>query len=329
MAAIGTISPAVPIARTDYRTTSHDEAAEIISRVYCAHQPRFTVPRAPGELRLSSATAGALSADRAHASVNFGLTGVPGATLTGVVLHRGWIRVAAGEQDLRLRAGDGVILLPGQRTEADWSDVDVTILRLPLSAARALAAEHTGSGPVRFTAMAPVSAAMGRHWRSACTMAADVLHDRGARRTPPLVAGQLLRTVAAAVLAVFPNTALTAYPRGPGHVAPRLVRRAAAYIEAHAGEPIGLADVAAATGIGARALQYGFVRHYGTSPIGYLRRIRIERAHRELLAADATGPAGPAVAAVAARWGYARPERFAALYRQAYGVPPAHTLRSG
>jgi len=328
MTASGTFSPGMPIARADYVTTSPDEAAEIIRRMYFEHRPRFSGARTSGEFRLSSAAAGPLGADRAQLSVNFGVTAVPGDTLTCVLLHRGWVRIAAGQQDLRLRAGDGVIFLPGQRTEIDWSGIDATVLRIPVSTVREVAAEHTGSGRVRFTSMTPVSAAMNRHLRSVCALAGDILHDRAAAGTSPPAAGHLLRTVAAAVLAVFPNTALPRPGTRSGHASPRAIRRAAAYVEAHAAEPIGPAGIAAAAGIGVRALQYGFARHYGTSPTGYLHRVRIERAHRDLLAADPAGPAGPTVAAIAARWGYARTARFTARYRQAYGVPPAHTLRS-
>jgi AraC-like DNA-binding protein len=37
--------------------------------------------------------------------------------------------------------------------------------------------------------------------------------------------------------------------------------------------------------------------------------------------------AGTTVAAIARRWGFSRPDRFAAAYRTAYGRPPRHTLR--
>jgi AraC-like DNA-binding protein len=37
---------------------------------------------------------------------------------------------------------------------------------------------------------------------------------------------------------------------------------------------------------------------------------------------------GTTIAAVAARWGYARAGRFAAAYRKEYGETPSQTLRS-
>ena len=83
---------------------------------------------------------------------------------------------------------------------------------------------------------------------------------------------------------------------------------------------------ARAAGVGPRALQLAFARHLGLSPMAYVRRVRLECAHRELQAADPTS--GDTVAAIAARWGFAKPDRFAAAYRAAYGVAPIHTLRT-
>ncbi|WP_320775967.1 helix-turn-helix domain-containing protein, partial [Streptomyces sp. CRN 30] len=52
-----------------------------------------------------------------------------------------------------------------------------------------------------------------------------------------------------------------------------------------------------------------------------LRRVRLARARRDLLLAD---PTTQTVTAVACRWGFAHPGRFAAGYRTAYGAPQPH-----
>ena len=115
------------------------------------------------------------------------------------------------------------------------------------------------------------------------------------------------------------------YLGGPGQVTPAAVRRAAAFMDTHAGRPVTVTEVAAVAGTTPRALQYAFRRHYDTTPMGYLRRIRLERAHRQLEAAD---PAtGATVAKIARSWGWANPAQFATVYRKRYGLPPSHTLR--
>lgn len=105
---------------------------------------------------------------------------------------------------------------------------------------------------------------------------------------------------------------------------PAALQRAIAFIDAHAESRIRLADIVAAAGIAARALQYDFLRHHQITPLGYLRRVRLERAHRDLLAADPAG--GDTVSAIAARWGFAKTGRFAEQYRAAYGRLPSQTL---
>jgi transcriptional regulator GlxA family with amidase domain len=97
------------------------------------------------------------------------------------------------------------------------------------------------------------------------------------------------------------------------------------YIDQHAGDDIGLADIAAAAGIGARGLQLVFRRHVDLTPLEHLRRVRLDRAHRDLQAAS---PADSTVGAIADRWGFPHHGNFSALYLRTYGRSPSITLRS-
>ncbi len=102
------------------------------------------------------------------------------------------------------------------------------------------------------------------------------------------------------------------------------VRRAVTFIDEHAHTDITIADIAAAAYVTVRAVQLAVRSHLDTTPTAYLRRVRLEHAHRQLQAA---GPATTTITDVAYRWGFSNATRFAAYYRQAYGVPPSHTLR--
>ncbi|MEW2386763.1 helix-turn-helix domain-containing protein [Streptomyces venezuelae] len=129
--------------------------------------------------------------------------------------------------------------------------------------------------------------------------------------------------------ATAPAVLLHHAPTGPApadtsDAHPATLRRAIAFIEANAASDIGIADIAAAAGVTTRAVQLVFRRHLDATPLQYLRRIRLDRAHRDLLLAD---PAAQSVTAVAYRWGFSHPGRFAADYRTAYGESPSHTLR--
>jgi transcriptional regulator GlxA family with amidase domain len=110
-----------------------------------------------------------------------------------------------------------------------------------------------------------------------------------------------------------------------GRVAPPTLRRAIRYIEDHAADDIGLADIAAAAGLGARGLQLAFRRHHDVTPLEYLRRVRLDRAHHDLQAGT---PADATVGRIADRWGFPHHGNFSALYLRTYGCSPSMTLRS-
>lgn len=96
------------------------------------------------------------------------------------------------------------------------------------------------------------------------------------------------------------------------------------FIHENADGDIGLAEIAAAANLTPRAVQYMFRRHLGVTPMEYLRRVRLDLAHRDLQAAN---PAVDTVNSIAGRWGFAHAGRFSVAYRRAYGMPPSATLR--
>ena len=108
-------------------------------------------------------------------------------------------------------------------------------------------------------------------------------------------------------------------------MAPNALRRAVAHMEAHAGEPIRLRDMAQAAGTNSRSVHHAVARHLDASPMSYLRRFRLEQAHRDLQLADPG--ACDTVSAIAKRWGFAKAGQFASSYSRRYGVLPGHTLR--
>jgi AraC-like DNA-binding protein len=231
-------------------------------------------------------------------------------------------------QECSVGSGDGFLYPLATEYRCEFDDIELLHLGLPLARVQQRAEEAVGiaAADLRFHAIMPVSEPMRRLWSNTTAFLHRQLHHE--LDPTPLVAHQLITLAASAVLAVFPNTTMTigdVVPDG-GHSSPAVVRRAVAFAEAHAERPLGVGDLAASAGVGVRALQQAFRRHLDTTPTAYLRRIRLERAHRELRAADPT--TGVTVAEVAHRWGFAGHDRFARAYREAYGRSPGDTLRS-
>lgn len=103
---------------------------------------------------------------------------------------------------------------------------------------------------------------------------------------------------------------------------PRHVRHALDFMTANVDKPILIRDVAAACGVTARSLEHGFRHTMDTTPLAYLRRIRLDAARKEL-----RGTGVRSVSEVARRWGFVDLSRFSARYRQAFGELPSQTLR--
>ncbi|MFE2409914.1 helix-turn-helix transcriptional regulator [Kitasatospora sp. NPDC059408] len=182
-----------------------------------------------------------------------------------------------------------------------------------------------GRGPVRLTGLRAVDEAADRQLGAAVAYVRDHVLDNPAACANDLLVATAAQHLAAATLAALPHTARTdSAPADRTDATSTTLRKAIAYIETNAEREITLADIAAAAFVTPRALQYAFRRHLDTTPLAYLRRVRLDAAHRDLLAAD---PGTTTVTEVAMRWGFAHPGHFAGLYRDAYRRPPSDTLR--
>jgi AraC-like DNA-binding protein len=181
---------------------------------------------------------------------------------------------------------------------------------------------------LEFTSREPVPGG-ARRWRQAVRFVQGMLVDCD-ETAPALIIGPANRLLAAVALSAFPNSALAAAVEQPcrdGRDAhPDTLRRAIAYIDANPDLDITITDIARAAYATPRAVQMAFRRDLDTTPMAYLRRVRLQHAHQQLQHAD--GQDGQTVTRVALDWGFASASRFAAYYRAAYGRAPSETLTS-
>ncbi len=181
-------------------------------------------------------------------------------------------------------------------------------------------------GPVpawEFLSRRAVRGGFGR-WRQGIRIFEEATGDP-VLAASPLIVGRARRLLGLTALATFPNTAGAIQLVGEGHDChPGTLRRAIAFIEAEPANDIALIDIALASNVTARTVQHAFRRHLETTPMAYLRRVRLDHAHRRLRTVDPTS--GITVAQVALDWGFSNPSRFAHYYRDAYGRTPSKTL---
>ncbi|MGQ5265259.1 AraC family transcriptional regulator [Micromonospora sp. ZYX-F-536] len=312
-----------------YATTDTDEAHAYIRRAFLDVTVRFSGEGRDGAgLRTVATGLADIDVTRLHYSARTQLQTAPGGDLNITHMMSGHFTVARGKDEYRLRSGEVALMLPDQPMDADFDDIDAFIARLPRALLEEVAHSQSGisGADLRFDSYRPISATLGRHWtRTLSHLTRSVLSDP-ALMANPLIAGNTRHLLAATALAVFPNTSLDAGLRATGKVTPQALRRALAYIDDNAEQPITVEQVAAAAGVHARTLQLAFRRHRDTTPMQYVRQVRLERAHRDLQAADPG--TGVTVTMIAKRWGFTHLGRFGTDYRAAYGSSPSHTLRT-
>ena len=99
--------------------------------------------------------------------------------------------------------------------------------------------------------------------------------------------------------------------------------RALSWLRVHVSEPIDLERLASVAGVRPRTLETHFKTFLGTTPLGWVRQMRLAYARRELEHARAHAT----VTEVALASGFTQLGRFAAHYRAAFGETPSVTLR--
>lgn len=187
-----------------------------------------------------------------------------------------------------------------------------------------------GDCPVQrldFTPALDLGSAAGRRLRRQIHLALTDLDEAGPGGVPPAMLALYEQLIVTELLLSQPsNYAAALHRHQQTRIAPRDVKRAIDFIEAHVQLPLTLADITAASGVPGRTLLEHFKRHCGVSPLRYLRDARLARVREALTRADR---ADRSVTEIATEWGFSHLGRFAVEYRERFGESPSETLGRG
>jgi AraC-like DNA-binding protein len=128
--------------------------------------------------------------------------------------------------------------------------------------------------------------------------------------------------VVAAVLSTFGQLPTAQSRAGKKLATPFYVNRAQAFMQMHLAEPLTLADLCRAAGISERSLELGFRQCHDASPIGFLKKLRLQHAHDMLSESRVDNVTDAALAS-----GFSHLGRFSQSYLLEYGVKPSDTLK--
>jgi AraC-like DNA-binding protein len=235
-------------------------------------------------------------------------------------VHRGF-SVHAGPGTAAVYAPEGV---GAARWEAGSKMVCFKIDRGALDDALSDALGRQVTSQIDFTSVMPMTAALTRSWINMLLYFKEQLFRPNSLLNQPLVGLPFADSLVRGFLFAADHSHRDALARDERLAAPPTIRIAAEIIEEEAHLPLTVSSIAARCHVSVRSLQQGFRRHMGTSPMAYLREVRLCRAHQSLLESDGSITS---VASVAYHWGFTNLGRFAAAHTARYDESPAATLR--
>jgi AraC-like DNA-binding protein len=312
-----------------FKSTDLDETRAFVTRLFGSPHRQTVVGRA-GRLRalIDSACVGnfALSCVEYGASVVLDDGALPNVLVQFPT--RGCVEIRCGDQSISSTPKTFAVLSPDQpirmRRPVDTSHITLRLARDRLERFAESMIGEPLRDPIRFDLGMPADRAAGVSMFRLVNHVLSEIDQPETALSQALVADQIENAFFATLLVTHRHNYSDAVLRSSEPAAPRYVRRAEDYLRAHAHEPITIADVVAAVGIGARTLSWGFRRYRGVTPLAQLRAIRLEGARSDLRRAT---PETDSVTDIALRWGFSHLSRFSKDYTGRFGELPSETLR--
>lgn len=326
-------SPAVPpdavLSRFEVcRTHDLDEARQWGEKIFCANRLRSLDAPGPLNTRIYYRRLGGIGVGRMSygADISIELGAMETFSLVQMPI-RGQERIDIGAQRVLSDASKAVVLnAHSPLVVNNGRSTEKLVIRIDSNVLERHCRKHLGRSldrPVEFQPEMPLDTPQGRRWMRMVGWLYDSLSvDDG--DLPPMLVSQFESNLVNLLLACQRHnySAELLGEDGPV-VTPSFVKRVERYIEEHAHEPITIADMAESVGVSSRKLFVGFRRYRNTSPMQYLKEVRLRNVYEEL-ARQSNGSV--TVTAVAYRWGFSHLGHFATDYRRRFDETPSQTL---
>ncbi|SCB54992.1 AraC-type DNA-binding protein [Bradyrhizobium shewense] len=312
-------------------TDDVDEAAEQIGRIFCPHDLK------PAQARATGFSARHNCAAFDGFSINYvaygGSVGIDPGCLERFFLVQvpltGAAYIRAGTTELDAAPERAASLLsPTIPTRMMWRDCAQAILLFDrrMVEQRAAALSGGASGTVEFDPVIDLEAPSGRALRGSLAELMKLAERLGPSGRLSAVAMADWRELLLDHLLNGQRHGLSDAIQnfsGRAERLPRALRAARDHLADNAGEPLDLVQLACASGIGIRALQLGFRRHFGLSISRMLLDMRLAGLHARL----AQAAPDASITDIAFDLGFTHLSRMAGAYREKFGETPSATLR--
>lgn len=220
------------------------------------------------------------------------------------------------------------IFMPGYAADldcdSDFSQLALMIPRAELHLELESLLGRSVKAPLVFSAGLGLAGGPGRTVLATLRLIDEISDERSGMLQHPLASRRLEQMLIESLLLAQPHNYSDALSLPVAAAGPQPVARAIELLRAHPEHPWAVSELANRVSVSVRSLQEGFRRMADTTPMEYLRELRLEQIRDELALAD---PGAVSVSQVAARWGITHFGRFAANYHRRFGEKPSETMR--
>lgn len=220
----------------------------------------------------------------------------------------------------------GILLSPGQQLQVDMSreyrSIFVTINRHIMELALSRLIGRQAKRSLVFEIDMPMQAAATASWWRTAQHYLSEMATEGSILSFPNVGKELELSLVRALLVHHKNNYSDEISRNLFELMPPYMQRAVRHIEEHYQDEIRLDLLRKVAGVSADKLCAGFRECAGTTPIGYLKMMRLMKAREQFI----TDTTGKSVSTVAFEVGFNHLGRFSVDYRAAFGESPSETV---
>lgn len=179
------------------------------------------------------------------------------------------------------------------------------------------------SGRLLFSPEIDLSKGCGAVISTIAKMLTDGLLSHEYLRNSPLGLTNLAEALMQMLFEAFPHRFSTEVSQA-AHPMPRHVKKAIRYMRENLAQSLTAQEIATACGVSKRTLQAGFQQFKSTTPMAFLRHLRLDALHHELTMAEQVQSVGR----IARRCGFMHTGRLAADYNDRFGQLPSDTIRN-
>ena len=177
--------------------------------------------------------------------------------------------------------------------------------------------------PVEFSPAVPLTTSGAREVTSLLRFMTTALTDSNGISSSPVARKNMASLLISGLITCLDHNYREAMAENVARPRPAYISKAQEFIRQNIAEPIGPEEIAEAVNVSTRALFAGFKSYLNTTPMRYLKDLRLDMVHQAL---SSTEPRRASVTTIAMNYGFLHLGHFCAAYKQRFGELPRETL---